>query len=164
MVVDTINGSKDDSPVHTNKVVAQNTPAAINRQPDKLPKVSASPYAVPLGRYSSGDVLMAFRGKGLEIDRPTPLRQNAASHSEAMRRMTEGMRFYLPSACPNCDVWIYSFPTDSDTHQAEIYLKGLGEAGSFSWVFRKENIIVQLSGEITVEKANLYGDALQTLK
>ena len=164
MVVNTINGSKDSSGVSTNSNAVQNKTASISRPPAKLPRPTPSPSMVPQGKYTSSDVLAAFRGKGLEVDRPTSLRPNATSRSEAMRRMTEGVRFYLPSACPNCDVWVYSFPTDSDTHQADLYFKELGESGSFSWVFRKENLLIQLSGEVPVEKANHYGDALQTLE
>jgi hypothetical protein len=78
----------------------------------------------------------------------------------------DGIRFYIPSICSDCGGRIMSF---ADAEKLQIVRDYYGQMGRFSavlfsWVFVKDNILVQLNGELPEADARKYEGALSILK
>lgn len=78
----------------------------------------------------------------------------------------EGVRFFIPSLCEDRGGRILSFKDPKARDKTKEYYVGLGEAGAifFSWVFEKDNILVQINGDLPERKANQYREALESMQ
>ena len=78
----------------------------------------------------------------------------------------EGIRFLIPSLCWDCGGRILSFKGQEGLEKTKEYYVGLGEASAifFSWNFEKDNILVQINGDLPGQKANLYKEALESMQ
>jgi len=74
----------------------------------------------------------------------------------------EGIRFLIPSLCPDCGGRVLSFASPEDLEMTKAYYVELGRASAifFSWVFVKDNILVQINGDLPEERAKQYEVAL----
>ncbi|MGC8877904.1 MAG: hypothetical protein ACP5R2_01610 [Anaerolineae bacterium] len=113
--------------------------------------------------WQTADVVNAFRDAGLECEDPQPL---AVNDGTAPFIAEEATRFMLPSVCDGCSGRIYSFSNQAQLDQARDYYIGLGEQDPqyFSWIYVRENILVQLNGRMPEEKARLYRQALMSMR
>jgi len=113
--------------------------------------------------WQSIDVVNAFLDAGLECADPQPLVVNDGT---APFIADEATRFMLPSICDGCSGRIYSFSDQSQLDQARNYYIGLGEQDPqyFSWLYVRDNILVQLNGRMPEEQARLYRQALMSMR
>ncbi len=121
--------------------------------------------AVPRVRtvWRTADVLDAFLNAGLECEDPQPM---AVDVGTAPFVAQEAMRFMLPSVCNGCSGRIYSFNDQTQLDQARNYYISLGEQDPqyFSWVYVRDNVLVQLNGQMPEEQAMLYRRALMDMQ
>jgi len=77
----------------------------------------------------------------------------------------EGTRFLIPSLCPDCGGRALSFASPQNLEVTKVYYVELGQASAmfFSWVFVKDNILVQINGDLPEEKAKQYEVALNAI-
>jgi hypothetical protein len=78
----------------------------------------------------------------------------------------EGTRFLIPSLCPDdCGGRIFTGPP-ADLELLRTYYTELGRASAafYSHVFVRDNVLVQINGELPDEKAKQYEDALKAMK
>jgi hypothetical protein len=78
----------------------------------------------------------------------------------------EAIRFLIPSLCADCGGRLYSFTSAENLELMRSYYVRLGEASAilFSWVFVRDNLLVQINGSLPEAQARKYEAALQTLR
>lgn len=78
----------------------------------------------------------------------------------------EGTHFLIPSLCSDCGGRILSFAAQPDLDMTKAYYDSLGKSSAafFSWTFVKDNILVQINGDLPEAKARKYESALGNLK
>lgn len=108
----------------------------------------------------SQDVVDAFVAAGLECEDPQPITQEDTSFMPV-----EVTEFLLPSQCPDCTGRIYIFDNPAELQQARTYYTRLGQddPNRASWLFVKDNVLVQISGGVPQDQARAYGNALRQL-
>ena len=89
-----------------------------------------------------------------------------ADYGLAPKTAVEGTRFLIPSLGPNSGGRILSFANADDLAKARDYYVEAGKASAmlFSWVFVKDNIVVQINGTLPEEQAKKYEAALDGMK
>jgi hypothetical protein len=109
-------------------------------------------------------VLDAFLAAGLEATDSRPMISD--DYGLVPMLALDGIRFFIPSICSDCGGRIMSF---ADAEKLQIVRDYYGQMGRFSavlfsWVFVKENILVQLNGELPDADARQYEAALSSLQ
>jgi hypothetical protein len=114
-------------------------------------------------QWKSADVIGVFKSESLEIRDPHPMTKD--DYGTAPMRAIEGTHFFLPSLCSDCGGRIFSFSSQEDLEATKTYYEDLGKNSAllFTWVFVKENILVQINGDLPEEKARQYESALSSL-
>lgn len=84
----------------------------------------------------------------------------------ALMVAVEGTSFLIPSLGEDRGGRIRSFDSPEDLEKTKAYSVKLGKesAAFFSWVFVKDNILVQIDGNLPEEHAKKYEAALNALK
>ncbi len=81
------------------------------------------------------------------------------------RVATEAIRFFLPSLGGQKGGRVYSFDNASDLQTVKQYYEsGASGAASRPWIFVKDNILVQITGELPENRAKQYQAALNMLQ
>jgi len=113
--------------------------------------------------WRSTEVVDAFLNAGLECENPQPL---AVDDGAAPFVAEEAIRFLLPSVCEGCSGRVYSFNDQTQLDQARNYYISLGDRDPqyFSWVYVRDNVLVQLNGRMPEEQARLYRRALMDMR
>jgi len=108
----------------------------------------------------SQDVVDAFVAAGLECEEPQPITPDDTSFVPV-----EVTEFLLPSQCPDCAGRIYIFDNPSELQKARTYYTRLGQddPNQASWLYVKNNVLVQISGIVPQEQAREYGNVLRQL-
>jgi hypothetical protein len=109
-------------------------------------------------------VLDTFLAAGLEATDSRPMISD--DYGLVPMLALDGIRFFIPSICSDCGGRIMSF---ADAEKLQIVRDYYGQMGRFSavlfsWVFVKDNILVQLNGELPEADARKYEAALSSLK
>jgi hypothetical protein len=117
----------------------------------------------PTTTVTSQDVADAFVSAGLEAEETRPLTKDDLGM--APMTMTEGTRFLIPSLCEDCGGRIMTFANTTDRDAVKTYYDELGRSSAlfFSWVFVKDNILVQINGDLPEEQARQYESVLNSL-
>ena len=128
---------------------------------------TATPIATPtlvFERWTSAQVVDAFKNAGLEVENTTPMTKD--DYGLAPLSAIEGTHFIIPSLCADCGGRIFSFASEEDLILMKDYYQNLGKSSAafFSWVFVKDNVLVQINGDLAETKANQYQDALNNLR
>lgn len=132
--------------------------------------VTATPTPTPTAtpkpayeKYSSADVVQAFRDAKLEIG--TTFAMGPQDYGAAPMTAAEATRFLIPSLGEDSGGRIFSFSSPADMESLRAYYTELGKASAlfFSWVFVKDNILVQINGSLPEEQARQYEAALGAL-
>lgn len=112
----------------------------------------------------STKVVQAFKSAGLEAENPRAMTKD--DYGLAPMAAKEGTRFFIPSLGENSGGRIMSFASQEDLERTRKYYDDLGKSSAafFSWVFVKDNILVQINGSLPEEKAKRYEKALMALK
>lgn len=140
----------------TQIVEVTSTPEPPTSTPEPSPTVSFQ-------KWTSTDVVEAFKSASLEAENTRPMTKD--DYGAAPMRAIEGTRFIVPSICPDCGGRIMSFSNQEDLDLTKAYYEELGKNSAilFSWVFVKDNILVQINGNLSEEKAKQYELALMIL-
>lgn len=114
-------------------------------------------------QWTSTDVVDVFKSASLEVEGARPMTKD--DYGMAPMRAVEGTRFFIPSLCTDCGGRIFSFSSQEDLEATKTYYAELGKNSAlfFSWVFVKDNILVQINGDLPEEKARQYESALNSL-
>ncbi len=118
----------------------------------------------PFMVWTTQQVVEAFQTAGLEVSDPRPMTFD--NYGLVPMLAVEGRRFFIPSVCPDCGGRIMSFANQEDLTIVENYYAQMARFGAVlaSWVFVKNNILVQINGELPEEEARMYQAALENLK
>jgi hypothetical protein len=101
--------------------------------------------------------MSVFTNAGLEVESPHLMTQG--DYGSAPMLAINAIHFFLPSLCDGCGGRILSYGNTNDLKVSADYYNN-----SQSWVFIKDNILVQLNAGLTSDKAILYENALNNLK
>ena len=148
------------------------TQAAFTPTPSFTPTNTATPTLTPtitpsptpiFARWTVQQAQEAILNAGLEFLNPTNMSKN--DYGAAPMSAAEGIRFYIPSLCADCGGRLFSFETVEDLGLMEHYYMELGRQSAwfFSWVFIKDNILIQINGDLPEETARKYEEALNSL-
>jgi len=108
-------------------------------------------------------VIEAFKDAGLEVEGARPMTKD--DYGIAPMTAVEGTRFLIPSLCLDCGGRVFNFASPEDLEVTKAYYVELGRASAmfFSWVFVKDNILVQINGDLPEEKAKQYEATLNAM-
>lgn len=115
-------------------------------------------------KWTSSQATEAFVAAGLEAENLTPMTKD--DYGMAPLVAVEGTRFFVPSICDDCGGRVMAFDSQEDLDAVKEYYVKLGEGSAlfFSWVFVKDNLLVQINGDLPEEQARQYEAALNSLK
>jgi hypothetical protein len=114
-------------------------------------------------KWNSDQVLGAFVDAGLEVG---PMRwMKSDDYGLAPMLAMDGTRFFIPSLCAECGGRILAFKDQAGLDATAEYYLSLNQSdpASFSWIFMKDNIIVQLNGDTPETLARKYEAALNSM-
>lgn len=108
------------------------------------------------------DVIDAFKAAGLEVENPRPMTADDYGFAPLG---DEGIRFMIPSICPDCGGRVIKYSDKTYLEKAKTYYDTLGKESAvlFSWTFVHKDVLVQINGELPEEKALKYKSALDGL-
>lgn len=143
------------TPTSTPEPTPTNTPEATD-----TPEPTPTP---PFEKWTSEQVIKAFKAAGLEAEEIRPMTKD--DYGMAPMTAVEGTRFLIPSLCSDCGGRVFSFASPEDLEMMKAYYVELGRVSAifFSWVFVKDNILVQINGDLPEEKAKQYEAALDAM-
>jgi len=115
-------------------------------------------------KWTSEQGLNALRSARLEVENARLI--VTGDYGLAPMRAKEGRRFFLPSLCADCGGRILSFTKQSDLQAMKSFYEDQAKqsAAFFSWVFVKDNLLLQINGELSKQKADAYNAALQAIQ
>ncbi len=108
---------------------------------------------------TADDVIAAFKKAGLEAERPTKLSKEDYG---AAPFVCEGSRFLVPSIGEDSGGRVFICKNQEDRESLVDYYQKLGKASAlfFSWVFVKDDIVVQINGDLKEDLARKYERAI----
>lgn len=123
-----------------------------------------SPTPTPtFDRWTLEQAAEAIQAAGLEFESPRPM--TGDDYGLAPVTAGEGIRFLIPSLCPECGGRLMWFDDPQALEMIKIYYETLGENPLyFSWVFQRDNILLQINGDLPEDQAMLYKTALEDLQ
>lgn len=147
------------------KAIAQ-TQAAYTPTITFTPAPTATIAPSPTPRFDLWSVSQAqdaIIAAGLEFANPTSMTKD--DYGLAPMSAAEAVHFFVPSMGSDKGGRLYSFANSEDLALMESYYKELGRqsAAFFSWVFVKDNILIQINGDLPEETARKYEAALNSI-
>lgn len=108
------------------------------------------------------EVVDAFQSAGLEAESTTEM---TAADYGAAPKVGDGLRFLIPSLGEGNGGRIIAVANANDREELVNFYETLGEQSAlfFSWVFVKDNIVVQINGDLEEDVARQYEAALNSL-
>lgn len=115
-------------------------------------------------KKTANDVVEAFKNAGLEAEDARNM--TAEDYGIAPMKAKEAMRFFIPSLGENAGGRIFLYDKKADLEEMKNYYDELGRTSAlfFSWTITKDNILIQISGNLPEEKYNEYKAALESIK
>ena len=146
----------------TSSKQSNQTPAQASPQPTASSNEATGGAArTSFQKWKPAQVIEAFKAAGLEVGNPRPM-SKPKDYGAAPTLDTEAVQFTVPSL-EGAVGHIYSFASADDLEKMVEYY-GNASADNFSWVYVRDNILVQLDGRLTEEKARQYEAALGNVK
>ena len=112
------------------------------------------------GKQVTGeDVIKSFKDAGLEAENTRPMTKDDYGIAPFV---CEGTRFFIPSLGADNGGRIFICENTEDRDALVNYYTELGRASAiaFSWVFTKDNVVVQINGDLPEAAARQYEAAL----
>jgi hypothetical protein len=105
------------------------------------------------------DVVTSFKAAGLEAENPYAMTKDDYG---AAPYVCTGTRFFVPSIGADNGGRIFICENAEDRDALANYYNELGRSSAlfFSWVFIKDNVLVQINGDLPEETARKYEAAL----
>lgn len=134
--------------------------------PTQTPEPSSTPEVTPTPIYALwtvDQVVQEFEDAGLKVGEYYPM--TVDDFGLAPYVATDAVRFMIPTICADCGGRIFAFDDPEKLAVTKEYYDKLGEQSAyfFSWTFTKDNILVQINGDLPEEKAKQYQAALDQL-
>jgi hypothetical protein len=131
------------------------------------PEPTSTPQQTPTSTFAKWTVAQAenaIQAAGLEFGDPRPMTKD--DYGLAPMSAKEAVHFLVPSVCSDCGGRLYSFSSQDDLNRMKEYYDKLGQASAmfFSWVFVKDNILIQINGDMKDAQAKQYEAALNNMK
>jgi len=142
--------------VVTQLIVVTATP----EPPTPTPEASPTPT---FQQWAGEDLVQALQNAGLEVEGSTPMTKD--DYGMAPMVAVDAIHFFIPSLCSDCGGRIYSFSSQNDLDLMKTYYEDLGKSSAlfFSWVFAKDNLLIQINGDLPEDKAREYENVLLNL-
>lgn len=138
-------------------VLACGAPAIITPNSTRTPLPTLTPTP-PFQRWGATHIVRAIQAANLEGEDAHPL--TAEEYGAIPALATEGIRFYTPSLCDDCGGLVLSFDNPNNLETTKTYFIETNQLATPVWVFVKDNILLQLSGQIPEAQALEYGTIL----
>ena len=113
-------------------------------------------------QWTTAQVLAAFKAARLEATNPRPMSQE--DYGQVPMVATEAIRFFMPSLGGTKGGHVFSFATDADLETVRKYYQNGSGAAKPPWIFVRDNILVQINGELSSAQAQRYQSALKAMK
>lgn len=158
------------TPVPMVDIGAIQTQAALNifatqtaSVPTAPPRATNTPPASTFARWKSSDAIAQFQKAGLDVGAFVPMAKE--DYGLAPLTATEGTHFFIAALGQGGGGRIMSFASAADLARVKAYYDNLGKqsAAFFSWVFVRDNILVQINGDLPEAEARKYEVALGQL-
>jgi hypothetical protein len=152
--------------VEVTRVVEVTVPVEVTRLVVAATEVpTATPSPVPAAKpaqITPDQVVAAFKAAGLEAESIRPLTKDDYGIAPYVGT---GLRFLIPSLGEDNGGRIFSVDNPEDLQRLKRYYDEMGKASAmlFSWAFAKDNILVQINGDLPEDKARQYEAALNSL-
>lgn len=129
--------------------------------PTPTPEATATPSFAHWNTQPAADAILAA---GLEFVDPRPMTKD--DYGFAPMNAQEAVRFLIPSICSDCGGRLYSFSSQADLDLMKSYYDELGKQSAimFSWLFVKDNLLIQINGDLPEDQALKYQAALDNLQ
>jgi hypothetical protein len=120
---------------------------------------SCSLLPSPTSKITAGDVYLAFTKAGLEAENPHSLTKEDYGSAPYV---CAGALFYIPSICGDCGGRIFECDNQNDINALATYYIQLGNSNPllFSWIIIRNNILVQINGQLPEAMAIRYKEAI----
>jgi len=115
-----------------------------------------------LKQWTTAQVLAAFKTARLEAANPRPMTKE--DYGQIPMVATEAIRFFVPSLGGTKGGHVFSFATAADLETIRKYYQNDSGAAKPPWVFAKDNILIQINGELSNAQAQRYQSALNAIK
>jgi hypothetical protein len=111
--------------------------------------------------WQTQDVVNTFVQAGLECENPQPLVNDGSLPVTA----ADSVQFIIPSLGPDYSARIFAFADPNKLTELYNYYNGRIQAdlANFTWVFVKDNVLVQISGDLPDDWAGRYEAALSQM-
>lgn len=132
--------------------------------PTVEPTVEPTTAPAPAGRFTADEVVAAFQAAGLEAESARPLTRDDYGMAPLLG---DGLRFLIPSLCEeDCGGRVFVIEDMDDRDRLASYIRDLSDISAmlFSHVFVRDNIVVQINGDLPDERAAEYERALAELE
>jgi len=124
-------------------------------------KMPASP---DFQKWTSQQIIAEFQAAGLEIGAPVSL--TSEDFNMFIRKTDDAKFYFIPSACEGCRGRVFAYSNKTDLNLTKSYYENLAKGGNWlhSWLFIKDNILIQMPGDIPEEKALRYQQVLESIE
>ena len=118
--------------------------------------------AAPFAKFSSQEVANALQAAGLEAVSIRPMTRDDYGLAPYVG---EGTRFFVPSLGQEKGGRIIAVESLEQREGLRTYYESLGQqsAAFFSWIFVRDNVVVQINGDLPEAMARQYEAALNSL-
>ncbi len=153
--------------VEATRVVPQTVIVTATSAPTDTPAATPTPRPTPSApqakRFAPEQVITAFKAAGLDAESSGPMTKEDYGMAPYVG---QGMRFLIPSLCADCGGRVLAIDDKADLQRAKAFYDNLGKQSAmlFSWTYVRENILVQLNGDLPEAQAKKYEAALLAMK
>lgn len=148
------------------EISAKETVAAMGTQ-TQAAMITDTPEATPtpvFQKWTIEQAMAVVTSNNLEFADP----QNMSKDDYGMAPMNASgaVHFGIPSLCPDCGGRLYTFDDPEKLQIMKAYYDTLSESSAmfFSWTFAKDNVLIQVNGDLPEDKARQYEAALNQLQ
>lgn len=153
--------------IEVTRIVPQTVIVTATSAPTDTPSPTATTRptasAPQTKRFTPEQVIAAFKAAGLEAESARPMTKDDYGMAPYVG---QGIRFVIPSVCADCGGRILAIDDKADLQRARAFYDDLGKQSAmlFSWTYVRENILVQLNGDLPEAQAKKYEAALLAMK
>ena len=115
-------------------------------------------------KWTAQQAIDSFKAAGLEAESPQPMTRQDLN---VVPYVTDDMiHFLIPSLCPDCGGRVFAVKDEADIAPLKTYYESLGKSSAafYSHVLVRDNILVQINGELSDETAAQYRAALESMR
>lgn len=113
--------------------------------------------------WTPAQVVAAFKAAGLPAENALPLTKEDYGLAPYVG---SGLHFFVPTLCADCGGRVFAIENKEERERLQKFYVEMGKQSAvlFSWVFVKDNIVVQINGDLPEAQAKAYDAALSSLR